>query len=75
MRARITSIAICAAALQTTACAPHYSGDGKFTDFGPLAAIDRYLVDLGPVDLSRANKRAFRMRGLPSTELVMALGR
>jgi len=48
-------------------------GDGKFTDFGPLTAIDRYLVDLGPIDLSRANKRSFRMLGLPSTELVIGL--
>jgi hypothetical protein len=73
MRAQISALLVCAAALQATACAPHYSGDGTFTDFGPLTANGRYLIDLGPVDLSRPNTRSFRMRGLPSTEFTIGL--
>ena len=73
MRARIIAFAICTAALQTSACSPRYSGDGTFTDFGPATAHERYLIDLGPIDLTRANKRSFRMLGLPSSELTIGL--
>jgi hypothetical protein len=73
MRARLNALVVSAAALQITACAPQYSGDGTFTDFGPQSAHERYLVDLGPVDLSRSNTRTFRMLGLPSTELTIGL--
>jgi hypothetical protein len=73
MRAPIKALVAYVAALQVTACAPQYSGDGTFTDFGPLSAHERYLVDLGPVDLSRSNERTFRMLGLPSTELTVGL--
>ena len=75
MRARITAIVICAAALQATACdqEARYRGDGKFSDFGPQTAHERYVVDLGPIDLSRANKQSFKMLGLPSTELTVGL--
>src|SRR5437879_3170791 len=73
MRARLTSFVICAAVLQTTACSPRYRGDGTFTDFGLQTAHERYLIDLGPIDLSRVNKQSFRMVGLPSTELTIGL--
>jgi hypothetical protein len=73
MRARISALVVCAAALHTAACAPQYRGDGTFTDFGPQTAHERYLVDLGTIDLSRPNKRTFRMLGLPSTELTIGL--
>ena len=75
MRARITTFVICAAALQVAACgqSPHYRGDGTFTDFGPQTAHERYVIDLGAIDLSRPNRQAFRMLGLPSVELTMGL--
>ena len=73
MHARINALVVSAVALQISACAPQYSGDGTFTDFGPQSAHERYLVDLGPVDLSRSNTRTFRMLGLPSTELTIGL--
>jgi hypothetical protein len=75
MPARITVFAICAAALQVAACdqTSGYRGDGTLTDFGATAAHERYLVDLGVVDLSHPNEQAFRLLGLPATELTMGL--
>jgi hypothetical protein len=50
-----------------------YSGDGSLTDNGPLAATDRYVLDLGVVDLSKGGERAFRLAGLLSTEFAIGL--
>jgi hypothetical protein len=75
VRAPFTALAICAALLQTAACdASHsYSGDGTFTDFGATTAIERYVIDLGPIDLSRPNRQSFKLRGLPAAEFTMGL--
>jgi hypothetical protein len=42
-----------------------YSGDGRMIDNGPSAATDRYVIDLGPIDLSTKGKRSFRLVNLP----------
>jgi hypothetical protein len=42
-----------------------YSGDGQLTDNGRFAATDRYVLDLGPIDLTRPGMRTFRLSGLP----------
>ena len=48
-----------------------YEGNGHFVDRGPTVAIERYLLDLGPVDLSTKNQRQYSMAGLPSVEMVV----
>ena len=75
MRASVLVPAICVALLPIASCdrSHGYRGDGTFRDFGPATAIDRYVVDLGPIDLSRPNQRSFRLLGLPGVEFTMGL--
>lgn len=42
-----------------------YSGDGQMIDNGPLAATDRYVVNLGPIDLTKKGMRSYRLINLP----------
>lgn len=49
-----------------------YHGDGRLSDeFG--AATDRYVLDLGPFDLSRASQKTYEISGLPQTEFTIGL--
>lgn len=75
MRTSMLVPAMCVALLPMAACdLPHsYRGDGTFTDFGLGTATERYVVDLGPIDLSRPNQRSFRLLGLPSVEFTVGL--
>lgn len=41
-------------------------GDGVFTDRGPGAAIDRYWLSLGNIDLSKPFKKKFLIGDLPN---------
>lgn len=50
-----------------------FRGDGKFVDHGPFAAKDRYVLDLGPVDLGRTGKYAYRMGNLPTVDFAIGL--
>lgn len=50
--------------------AAEYSGDGTMIDNGPLAATDRYVVNLGPIDLARRGELSFRLSDLPSENFV-----
>jgi hypothetical protein len=70
---RVTAVVL--ALLATTACdrPPGYQGDGTLTDFGPATAHERYVIDLGSIDLSRPNRRSFKMPGLPQEEFTMGL--
>jgi hypothetical protein len=49
-----------------------YSGDGKFVDRGWLQP-ERYVLDLGAIDLSRTGKYAFRLAGLPQKRMTVGL--
>jgi hypothetical protein len=66
---------VCLAALFAAACdrSSAYHGDGTFSDQGPGAAHERYVVDLGPVDLSNPGRRSFRLLGLPPVEFTIGL--
>lgn len=66
---------MCAALFLLVACnrSPNYHGDGTLTDFGIEAADERYVLDLGLVDLSRLNRRSFKLAGLPAVEFAMGL--
>jgi hypothetical protein len=50
-----------------------YTGDGRLVDHGWTAAHDRYVVELGPLDLTRTGSTTFRIAGLPATHFVVGL--
>ena len=50
-----------------------YSGDGYLIDNGRGAATDRYVLNLGPVDLTRRGTTSFRMAGLPDANFVVGM--
>jgi len=55
-----------------SACAPplwkfRYKGDGTFVDHGPRAAINRYVLDLGPIGDSK-ERLTFELGCLPPGE-------
>lgn len=50
-----------------------YEGDGRFVDHGPTAALERYVLDLGPVDLSTKRGYRYLIAGLPPVEMVVGL--
>jgi hypothetical protein len=50
-----------------------YRGDGKLIDNGPAAASERYILDLGPIDLGRSSSAKFTIAGLPSELFVAGL--
>jgi hypothetical protein len=50
-----------------------YNGDGQFIDNGVMAYSRRYVIDLGPVDLSKPNTYSFTLSGLPRAELVVGI--
>lgn len=50
-----------------------YSGVGKLTDNGPSAATDRYILDLGTVDLSKPGTTTYRIANLPATNFVAGI--
>src|SRR5258706_6099567 len=48
----------------------NYSGDGQLIDNGPAAATDRFVLNLGPIDLARSGTRTFRLENLPEANFV-----
>lgn len=50
-----------------------YSGDGTLLDNGVTAASDRYVLDLGVIDLTRQDKKTFRIAGLPKANFVVGI--
>jgi hypothetical protein len=51
-----------------------YKGDGVLTDKGTLAATNRYVLDLGKIQLNRKGEYSYLMSDLPQVEMVMGLG-
>ncbi len=50
-----------------------YSGDGQLVDNGPSAAKDRYVLTLGPVDLSHQATKTYRIKNLPKEYFVAGI--
>jgi hypothetical protein len=71
MRTRLALIA--ASSSFALACTAGYTGDGTFVDHGPLAATDRYILDLGPVDLTQMAQYRYRLAGLPNDQMVAGI--
>jgi len=53
--------------------ASRYSGDGKLVDNGPLAANDRYVLDLGKIDLNKKGVLTYKIKNLPSVNFVVGI--
>jgi hypothetical protein len=66
--ATVASVAV------STGCAGWaYQGDGKLRDSGPLASHDRYVLDLGPIDLDRTGEYTYTMSNLPADHFTIGL--
>lgn len=63
----------CIALFLVAAAALAYEGDGSFADRGPQAAVARYAVDLGPVELGRPWRREYALADLPEEDFVIAI--
>lgn len=50
-----------------------YSGDGQLADNGAGAATDRYVLNLGPIDLTQRGTKTFRIANLPETNFVVGI--
>jgi hypothetical protein len=48
-----------------------YKGDGRFIDNGCTAATDRYVLDLGEIDLASNQKYTYKMTNLPTEEMTI----
>lgn len=62
-----------AAVMSLTACyrASSYSGDGRLTDYGWWELEgNRFVLDLGPVDLSVPSRHSYRLSNLPNAEFT-----
>lgn len=53
--------------------AASYRGDGKLTDTGFTAAHQRYVLDLGTVDLGKQARHEYRLAGLPREEFTVGI--
>ncbi len=50
-----------------------YSGDGNLIDNGVRAATNRYVLNLGSIDLSQRGSKTFRIINLPETTFVAGI--
>lgn len=50
-----------------------YFGDGHLTDNSPLAGIDRYVVEMGPIDARKPGVTTYHLGYLPSEEFILGL--
>lgn len=65
----------CAAVILLSGCfhAAFYSGDGRFTDNGILAYSNRYVIDLGAIDLSTSGTYTYKLSGLPCARFTVGI--
>ncbi len=50
-----------------------YSGDGKFEDRGSKTVLNRYVLDLGKIDLQKSGTHEFKLSGLPEKKFVAGI--
>jgi hypothetical protein len=53
--------------------AASYRGDGKLVDHGFRTAHERYILDLGAVDLGTKSRREYKLVGLPGEEFTVGI--
>ena len=52
---------------------PEYSGDGHLIDNGVRSATDRYVLNLGEIDLSQRGTKTYRFMNLPEEGFVAGI--
>ena len=50
-----------------------YSGDGRLIDNGSNAATDRFILDLGTINLDKQNTQIYLMNNLPLESFVIGI--
>ena len=50
-----------------------YTGDGKLVDNGARSATDRYILNLGLIDLRKQQKYTYRISGLPEENFIAGI--
>jgi hypothetical protein len=68
-----TALAFAAILIGSCSAERRYAGDGQLVDNGPGAANERYLLDLGTLDLTNARQVQRRMQNLPATDFVAGI--
>ena len=53
--------------------ASSYAGDGRLIDNGASAATDRYVLNLGSIDLTQRGTKTFQIANLPEANFVAGL--
>ena len=51
----------------------NYTGDGSFNDNGRSSGINRFVLDLGSVDLSDDSYHTYNLKGLPEVKFICYL--
>jgi hypothetical protein len=64
-RTRARTFAFAAVVALLGCSAGHYTGDGRLSDKGWAAAHDRYVLDLGEIDLNARSRIVKKLAGLP----------
>jgi hypothetical protein len=70
---QIFACLLCMTLLSACSASDKYSGDGRMVDNGVTAANERYVVELGYVDLTKIGSHTFRIAGLPKANFVIGL--
>ena len=73
--ARVAILSL-AASLAVAGCSTaelHYAGSGRLYDAGPFVLVDRYVVDLGGIDLRTEGRWTFQLANLPQEPLTVGL--
>jgi hypothetical protein len=62
-------------AIGVSGCASQlfYSGDGHLKDHGVFSSIDRYVVELGPIDLRRLSDQTYQIGYLPRVRFTVGI--
>jgi hypothetical protein len=50
-----------------------YAGDGELHDAGPLASHQRYILNLGTIDLSTKDERVYELARLPDDDFTVGI--
>ena len=69
-----STVSVCGLSLVLSACGyseRSYRGDGTLVDRGWYAGSDRYVLDLGVTDLTKAGRRLYTMANLPPERLAV----
>jgi hypothetical protein len=54
-------------------CVSSYRGDGELVDYGWRSYSRRYVLDLGPVNLSSSGSYSYTLRKLPKAEFTIGI--